>query len=63
MTLIDEEVPLVITALDHYCAYTRAKQNPDERYRQQWCGFRKPAEQGNALGQDNVDAAQGDKDE
>ena len=33
MTLTEEEVPLVIEALEHYYAFTRAKQNPDERYR------------------------------
>ena len=34
MTLTEDELPLVIRALEHYYALTVAKQSTDERYRQ-----------------------------
>ena len=34
MTLTEDEIPLVIRALEHYYAFTVAKQSTDERYRQ-----------------------------
>jgi len=34
LTLPDEYTPLVITALEHYYAYTRAVQRADKRYEQ-----------------------------
>lgn len=33
MTLTEDEIPLVIRALEHYYAFTVAKQSTDERYR------------------------------
>jgi len=34
VTLTEDELPLVIRALEHYYALTVAKQSTDERYRQ-----------------------------
>lgn len=34
LTLSEEEVPLVIRALEHYYSLTVAEQTPDERYRE-----------------------------
>ena len=33
MTLTEDEIPLVIRALEHYYAFTVAKQSTGERYR------------------------------
>jgi hypothetical protein len=33
MTLTEDEIPLVIRALEHYYVFTVAKQSTDERYR------------------------------
>jgi len=43
--LPDEYVPLVINALEHYYAFTRAKQADDSRYQQaaDWFKKKQPA--------------------
>ncbi len=43
--LPDEYVPLIITALEHYHAYTRAIQREDARYQQasDWFKRKQPA--------------------
>jgi hypothetical protein len=43
--LPDEYVPLVINALEHYYAFTRAKQSDDARYQQaaDWFKRKHPA--------------------
>jgi len=32
--LTDQEVKLIVEALEHYCAYTRATQREDSRYQE-----------------------------
>ena len=48
LTVPDEYVPLIITALEHYYAYTRAVQRDDARYREvaDWFKRKPPGKSG-----------------